>query len=193
MNTNEIKVGESLGSFIYFFLGTCVLAITGYLIPSLAKDVGDVMQEHIAGKTILASSSVALFLGYICAIKNIRNPQSYGKLTRFLVINPSNFVITLAFVAAAINWGVAISTRLLFRNVVDDELFSVLIGNALQISAIAILLVVTLSLLHLAPSDSKTVEPFETSKKSFFWFVFAASTLFWIACFVWLVRLAFFT
>lgn len=187
---NEIKIHESLVSFVYFFVGTCALAIVGAWVPGLAKDIGDVMQEHIAGKTILASAGVALLLGYICAVRNIFKPQPYGRFIRFLVVNPSNFVITLAFVAAAINWGVVLSTRTLFPIIVNGEIFSVLIGNALQITGIALLLSIALWLLHLAPADPKTIEPFETPAKTFFWLVFVASTLFWVAFFGTIVKLA---
>lgn len=189
-NMSEIKIHESLGTFVYFFFGTCALAIVGAWIPGLAKDIGDVMQEHIAGKTILASAGVALFIGYICAARNIFKPQPYGKFIRFFVVNPSNFVITLAFVATAINWGVAISTRTLFSIIVNGEIFSALIRNALQITGIALLLSVALWPLHLAPADSKTVNPFETLAKTFFWFVFAASTIFWLAFFGTITKLA---
>jgi len=190
VNMSEIKVNENLGIFVYFFLATCALAIVGAWVPGLAKDIGDVMQEHIAGKTILASAGVAVFLGYVCAVRNIFKPQPYGKFIRFLVVNPSNFVITLAFVAAAINWGVAISVRTLFSTILNGEVFFALIVNALQITGIALLLSVALWLLHLAPTDSKTVEPFETPTKTFFWLVFAVNTIFWVGFFWAIIKLA---
>jgi len=186
---SEIKASESLGIFLYFFIGTFVFAIIGYWAPNLAEDIGDIMQEHIAGKTILATSGVALFLSYICAVRNVLKPQPYGMFIRLLVVDPCKFIISLAFVAAAINWGVAISAIILFPVLVNGNLFSVLVENALQITGIALLLTAALWLLHLAPTESKTVEPFETPTKTFFWIMFAASTLFWLAFFGMIVNL----
>lgn len=180
---SEIKIYESLSTSVYFFFGTCLLATAAARFPGLAKDIGDIMQEHLAGKTILASAGVALFLGYICAVRNILKPQSYTELIRILVVYPSNFVITLAFVAAAINWGVAISARWFFPIVVDGEVFSALIENAFQITVIALSLTLGLWLLHLVPAKSKTEKPFETPAKTFFWIMFVASTIFWV-CFL---------
>jgi len=187
---SEIKLYESFGTFVYFFLFTCILAIIGAQVPGMTKDIGDVMQEHIAGKTILASCGVTLFLGYFCALRNIANPQRYGKYISYLIIKPSNFVITLAFVAAAINWGVALSSYFLFPLVVTSDVFAVLVQSALQISVIALGMAFVAWCLHLSPADSKTNHPFDTPLKSLFWIVFGVSSIFWLALFATIVTWA---
>lgn len=47
---SEIKLKESFANFLYFFVATLVLAFIGANIPSLAKDISEIMQEHLARK-----------------------------------------------------------------------------------------------------------------------------------------------
>jgi len=174
-----IRLNESFATFLYFFLGTCALAALGAFVPTLTKHIGDIMQEHIAGKTILVLTGIELFIAFVCSIRNIIRPQNYGKMILYFVVNTTNFVITLAFVAAAINWGVALSSLVLFSGAVDAKVFSLLLQNALEISAIAMLLGGMAWVLHHTPANSKTAQPFSTVTKTLFWTAFIVSALFW--------------
>jgi hypothetical protein len=180
---SEIQIREPLGTFLYFFIGTCLLAVLGATVPSLARDVGDIMQEHIAGKTIYIFAGVTLLFAFVCALRNIAKPSPFSIATRYLVINPSNFVITLAFVAAAVNWGVSLSSYVLFPLVARGEIFYIGVENALHITGIAIGLVAATRALLQEPTVKKTSQPFSTVSKSAFWLVFASSGIFWAAFF----------
>lgn len=184
---NEIQIREPLGTFLYFFIATCVLAVIGANVPLLVQDVGDIMQEHLAGKTILIFSAVTLFLSFLCAIRNVAKPTPYGKVIRYLIVNPANFIISLAFVAAAINWAVTLSSSVLFPLVVRGEIFSVAVRNALQISVIALVLTAFAWALHHSPASNKTTQPFSNFGKGAFWVAFGMSAIFWLAFFGWLL------
>ena len=178
---SEIQTREPLGTFLYFFIATYVLATLGANVPFLAKDVGEIMQEHIAGKTICVFAGVTLFLAFLCAVRNVVKPSVYGKAMRYFIVSPSNFVISLAFVAAAVNWGVALSSYVLFPIVARGEVFSFAVRNALQISAIALAVAAVAWALHQSPSVKKTTQPFSSASKGAFWFAFISSAFFWSA------------
>ncbi|WP_454912977.1 hypothetical protein [Stutzerimonas chloritidismutans] len=178
---SEIKLKESFANFLYFFVATLVLAFIGANIPSLAKDISEIMQEHLAGKTILTFSGITLFLAFCCATKNIFKQQPYGKLAQLLIISPSNFIITLAFVAAAMNWAVTISSPILFPLVVNQEIAIQLAGNSLEITSIAIGVGLSSWALHWSPTSNKISAPFDTPTSTLFWVIYAASAIFWFS------------
>lgn len=188
---SEIETRAPLGTFLYFFIATCALAVVGAKAPSLAQDVGEIMQEHLAGKTILVFAKVTLFISLLCAIRTILKPGPYGAALRYLVVNPSNFIVSLAFVAAAINWAVALSSYILFPLVARGEIFWLAVNNALEISGIAVVLAVSAWALHYSPAVSKTAQPFSDAGKTTFWLVFGMSMLFWLVVFIRLLMNAF--
>ena len=177
----EIEVAKPLVTFAWFFVGTSVLATIGAEVPRLSQHVGDILQEQIAGKTIIAFSGVAVFLAYLCAWRNILKPADYGRYIAHLIIDPTNFMVTLACVAAAVSWGVTLSSYFLFPLVARGELFEVAVQNAIDISLISGLLGSLVWLLHYQPADSKTAKPFGSPGKAFFWVAFLASTIFFVS------------
>ena len=176
----QIQLREPVGTFLYFFVGTCVLAFIGKKFPYFAKDIGDIMQEHLAGKTIIVFAWVALFLAFLCAVRNIAKPSAYGVLGRYLILAPTNFIITLTFVAAAINWAVALSIYFLYPKIARGEHFVIAANNSFEISLIALVVAVGTWALHQSPDVVKTVEPFGCWRKSTFWIAFGVSTIFWL-------------
>jgi|SRR6185312_4497452 len=176
----EIEVSKPLVTFLWFLVGTCVLAAIGAKVPSLTQHVGDIMQEQIAGKTIIVFSVVTLFLAFLCAIRNIVKPAPYGSCIGHLIVDPTNFIVTLTFVAAAVNWGVTLSSYCLFPLIVRGAIFEAAVRNAVQISIIAVIFGSFVWALHYRPATSKTTQPLGTASKAAFWVAFVSSTVFFV-------------
>lgn len=177
---SQINIRESVGTSLYFFVGTCVLAFVGAKFPYLAEDIGNIMQEHLAGKTIMIFAWVALLLAFLCAVRNIIKPGDYGVIRRYLILAPTNFIITLSFVAVAINWAVTLSTYFLYPTVARGENFFIASSNSLEISLIAAGVTIGTWALHHSPNVVKTIAPFDTWRKSAFWIVFGVSVIIWV-------------
>lgn len=171
---SDIRIKEAFATAAYFFLITLLLAFIGAKFPPMAKDISELMQEHIAGKTIKVFSILTFFLAFSCATRNVLRPTKYGKYIKFLIIEPSNFIITLAFVAAGMNWAVAVSSPFLFPDVVDREITLQLIFNSLQITGIAVGVGVTAWFLHSSPDSNKKSAP---SEYFYFWLLYVASLI----------------
>ena len=174
-----IRLKESCGTFVYFFVFTLALAFVGAKFPPLAQNISEIMQEHIAGKTIMVFSGLTVFFAFFCATNRMITPREYGKTVKLLVLAPSNFIITLAFVAAAMNWALAISSTFLFPLAVNGEVFLQLARNSLEITGIALGLGLTAWVLHWSPDLYKKQAPFETPRTSLFWIVYTVNTIFW--------------
>ncbi|WP_146256402.1 hypothetical protein [Stenotrophomonas maltophilia] len=185
----EIEVAKPLATFLWFFLATLALAAIGAEFPRLRQHVGDILQEQIAGKTIIAFSGIAVLLAFGCAIRNIAKPSQYSKKIGYLIIDPTNFMVTLAFVAAAVNWGITLSSYVLFPLVVRGEIFKFAVLNSMEISTIALVLGAFVVALHHRPAEPKTIDPFGTPGKIAFWAVFGICLVFLVFFFARLVVL----
>lgn len=179
----EIEVAKPLVTFLWFFIATFVLAAIGAEFPPVRQHVGDILQEQIAGKTIIAFSGFAVFAAFGCAIRNLVMPSQYGRTIDYLIIDPTNFMVTLAFVAAAVNWGITLSSYILFPLIVRGDVFKFAVKSSTEISGIALVLGLSVLALHHRPAEPKTKDPFGTPGKSAFWVVFGACALF-LAAFV---------
>ena len=187
---SHIKVNENIGVFIYFFVIMFLLGLIGGHYPKLAEPISIIMQEHIAGKSILVFVGPLMLLGFLCSLRKPSKEVVYGAKRLLFIVNPSNFLITLCFVAAAINWAITLSAKISFPYIAKGEVFKHMVASSIEISLITILTTLVLWVYHIKLTEFAD----DSTKKELLRMLFIAvviiSIIFWVAFFGQIINLA---
>lgn len=185
---SSLKIGswEPLIVALYFLVITLLLGGMGATNMRLAKVASELMQEHIAGTSIKIFGPAVIFAAVVCAMFRLRGGRDYSCWVGILVINPTNFVVTLSLVAAAIAWGVTLSAIVWFPAVAQGEVRDVLIGNSLQILGISMWMWLSCWALHQPRTNKFNGGPAATA----FWTALVLNLVWMVSMLLWLIYLA---
>ncbi len=158
-----------------------LLGIVGDFFPKLAEPISTIMQEHIAGRSILTFVGPIMFLGFLCSIRNPYKERNYGTKIKLFIINPSNFLISLCFVAAAINWAVTLSAKISFPYIAKGAVFEHMLTSSIEITAITLFTTLALWLYHIKWNEFEADSGKREAASWLFSVLLFISSIFWIS------------
>lgn len=186
---SHIKVSENIGIFIYFFVIMFFLALIGEYYPKLAEPISIIMQEHIAGRSILVFVGPLMLLGFLCSLRPPSQEVVYGFKRLLFIVNPSNFLVTLCFVAAAINWAITLSAKFSSSYIVKEEAIKHMLASSIEITVITILTTLGLWIYHIKLTEFSSDSVIKEFLRWIFIGLVTISSIFWLGFFGQIINL----